>query len=77
MPTQKGISILKMSDTQYDKLLKIHTTGRDDSHSDTFRYPYEPTPYEVREELMFVDEISCEDLFPGDSRERILVFEMG
>ncbi len=195
-----------MSDTQYDKLLKIHTTGRDDSHSDTFRYPYEPTPYEVlerlarsgyltkknklldygcgkgrvdfylafqvkcrcigveyderiydramqnkesgisgsrvelvrtsaedfdvpsdvdrlyffnpfsveilkkvmsrvlvswyenprelllffyypsdeyvpylltREELMFVDEISCEDLFPGDSRERILVFEMG
>ena len=195
-----------MSDTQYDKLLKIHTTGRDDSHSDTFRYPNEPTPYEVlerlarsgyltkknklleygcgkgrvdfylafqvkcrcigveyeeriydramqnkesgisggrvelvrtaaedfdvpsdvdrlyffnpfsveilkkvmsrvlvswyenprelllffyypsdeyvpylltREELMFADEISCEDLFPGDSRERILVFEMG
>ena len=40
-----------MSDTQYDKLLKIHTTGRDDSHSDTFRYPYEPTPYEVLERL--------------------------
>ena len=28
------------------------------------------------EELMFVDEIDCRDLFPGnDPRERILVFE--
>lgn len=29
------------------------------------------------DELMFVDEISCNDLFPGqDPRERIVIFEM-
>lgn len=28
------------------------------------------------EELDFVDEIDCADLFPGDSRERILCFEL-
>ena len=31
---------------KWDKLLQIHTTGRDDSNSDQYRYPYEPTPYE-------------------------------
>ncbi len=35
----------------WDKLLKIKTTGRDDSNSDEFRYPYEPTPYSVLERL--------------------------
>ncbi|MBQ9121857.1 MAG: SAM-dependent methyltransferase [Lachnospiraceae bacterium] len=35
----------------YDKLLKIKTSGRDDSRADTYRYPYEPTPYEVLERL--------------------------
>ena len=30
---------------KWDKLLQIHTTGRDDSNSDQYRYPYEPTPY--------------------------------
>lgn len=35
----------------WDKLLKIKTTGRDDSHSDTYKYPYEPTPYAVLERL--------------------------
>ena len=34
-----------------DKLLQIKTTGRDDSHSDQYRYPYEPTPYSVLERL--------------------------
>lgn len=38
-------------DTQWDKLLKIKTSGRDDSHSDQYRYPYEPTPYCVLERL--------------------------
>ena len=29
------------------------------------------------EELMFFDEIDCQDLFPGnDSRERIVIFEL-
>lgn len=36
---------------QWDKLLKIKTTGRDDSHSDQNYYPYEPTPYSVLERL--------------------------
>ena len=32
----------------------------------------------TKEELMFVDEINCEDLFEGEnSRERILIFEIG
>lgn len=37
--------------TDWDKLLKIKTTGRDDSKSDQYRYPYEPTPYCVLERL--------------------------
>ena len=42
-----------MTDQEYtwDKLLKIKTTGRDDSNSDQYRYPYEPTPYLVLERL--------------------------
>ena len=38
-----------MIDTEntWDKLLQIKTTGRDDSNSDEYRYPYEPTPYSV------------------------------
>ena len=35
----------------WDKLLHIKTTGRDDSNSDQYRYPYEPTPYSVLERL--------------------------
>lgn len=40
-----------MNELQWDKLLKIKTTGRDDSRSDTYHYPYEPTPYSVLERL--------------------------
>lgn len=39
------------SEKTWDKLLKIKTTGRDDSNSDQYRYPYEPTPYGVLERL--------------------------
>ena len=42
---------MKNTELSLDKLLKIKTTGRDDSHSDQFHYPYEPTPYEVLERL--------------------------
>ena len=31
--------------------MKIKTSGRDDSRSDQYRYPYEPTPYSVLERL--------------------------
>ena len=35
----------------WDKRLQINTAGRDDSGSDEYRYPYEPTPYSVLERL--------------------------
>ena len=34
-----------MSEEKWDRLLQIRTSGRDDSHADQYRYPYEPTPY--------------------------------
>ena len=40
-----------MNETQWDKLLHIKTSGRDDSRADQYRYPYEPTPYPVLERL--------------------------
>lgn len=40
-----------MNEEQWDRLLRIRTSGRDDSHSDQYRYPYEPTPYPVLERL--------------------------
>lgn len=36
---------------KWERLLKIKTSGRDDSHADQYRYPYEPTPYAVLERL--------------------------
>ncbi len=101
--------MMEQNELQWDKLLKIKSTGRDDSHSDQYRYPYEPAPYRVlakivdfyyenprklllffyypsgeyvgylmtREALVFVDEIDCRDLLPGeDPREKILIFEV-
>ena len=40
-----------MTEKDWEKLLRIKTTGRDDSKSDTYRYPYEPTSYEVLNRL--------------------------
>lgn len=40
-----------MSENEWDKLLNIKTSGRDDTDADTYRYPYEPTPYSVLERL--------------------------
>ena len=42
---------MKANENTWDKLLQIKTTGRDDSNSDQYRYPYEPTPYSVLERL--------------------------
>lgn len=42
---------MDQKELQWDKLLKIKTTGRDDTNSDQFHYPYEPTPYCVLERL--------------------------
>jgi SAM-dependent methyltransferase len=38
-------------ESTWDKLLQIHTLGRDDTNADEYRYPYEPTPYCVLERL--------------------------
>lgn len=38
-------------EAEWEKLLHIATRGRDDSNADTYRYPYEPTPYCVLERL--------------------------
>ena len=40
-----------MTEQQWEKKLKIVTTGRDASHANAYRYPYEPTPYCVLERL--------------------------
>ena len=42
-----------MTEKQWDKLLKIKTSGRDDSKSSTYNYPYEPTPYAALERLAY------------------------
>lgn len=40
-----------MNENEWEKLLKIHTTGTDNADADQYRYPYEPTPYSVLERL--------------------------
>lgn len=40
-----------MNEDSWDRLLKIRTSGRDDTGSDQYKYPYEPTPYLVLERL--------------------------
>lgn len=42
---------MENAENKWDKLLKIKTSGRDDSSADQYRYPYEPTPYVVLERL--------------------------
>lgn len=44
---------MDQNEVKYDKLLKIKTTGRDDSRADQYCYPYEPTPYGVLERLAY------------------------
>ena len=38
-------------ENEWDKFLRINTTGLDDSRADEYRSPYEPTPYRVLERL--------------------------
>lgn len=40
------------NEERWDKVLRIKTTGRDDSQADQYYYPYEPTPYSVLERLV-------------------------
>ena len=49
-------------ETSWDKLLQIKTSGRDDTNSDEYRYPYEPPPYSVLERLVGSDLIGAGDV---------------
>ena len=40
-----------MTEHEWDRFLRIRTSGRDDSRADTVHYPYEATPYPVLERL--------------------------
>ncbi len=42
---------MKQDALQWDRLLKIKTTGRDDTHSNQYCYPYEPISYCVLERM--------------------------
>lgn len=44
-----------------DEELRIKTCGRDDNYSDTHRYPYEPTSYDVLDRLLESGYISADD----------------
>ena len=46
----------------WDKLLQIKTTGRDETNADEYHHPYEPTSYCVLERLVGSDLITEEDV---------------
>ena len=46
----------------WDKILKIKTTGRDESGADQYHHPYEPTPYPVLERLAASGLIGRDDM---------------
>ena len=49
-------------ENSWDKLLQIKTVGRDDTNSDEYRYPYEPTPYSVLERLASTELFGNDDV---------------
>ncbi len=44
---------MNANENKWDKLLRIKTTGRDDTNATQYHFPYEPTPYEVLERLAY------------------------
>ena len=46
----------------WDQQLRIETIGRDDQNADEYRYPYEPTPYNVLQRLAHSGLIGPEDV---------------
>lgn len=53
---------MDQKEIRWDKFLRIKTSGRDDSNSDQYKYPYEPTPYSVLERLANYGEIRKNNL---------------
>ena len=49
-------------ENEWDKLLQIKTTGRDELGADEYHHPYEPTPYSVLERLAVSGLIGKEDV---------------
>lgn len=56
------MSIEPFGEYLIDSQLGIKTTGRNDAHSDTHRYPYEPTSYSVLDRLMESEYIAADDV---------------
>lgn len=54
--------IMSEKENSQDKYLQIKTGGRDDTNSDEYRFPYEPTPYCVLERL-----VCCDLIVKGDT----------
>ena len=50
------------NENSWDKILQIKTVGRDDTNSDEYRYPYEPTPYSVLERLSSTELFGKDDV---------------
>lgn len=63
-------------DKEWDKLLHIKTTGRDDSRSDQVCFPYEPTDYCVLDRLVSYGYIRKKDLLLdyGSGKGRVSFF---
>ncbi len=53
---------MTVKENSWDKLLQIKTGGRDDTNSDEYRYPYEPTPYSVLERLASTELFGKDDI---------------
>lgn len=49
-------------ENNWDKLLQVKTTGRDETNADEYHHPYEPTPYTVLERLVTSGLITQEDM---------------
>lgn len=49
-------------ENNWDKLLQVKTTGRDETNADEYHHPYEPTPYTVLERLVNSGLITQEDV---------------
>ena len=51
-----------MTNNEWDKKLKIQTTGTDNTKEDAYHFPYEPTSYSVLERLAESEYIRKEDI---------------